>query len=547
MAQEVNIPTLSFSGFLRYRQVADFLKGLVKACPDLCILESLGRSREKREIYVLTVTDLDTGAPEDKPAYLIHGNIHAGEVSGTQAALHTARRLLLDHPESDILKRVTFYIVPRLNPDGAEFAVTRSGRVRSRTDRAQQMPNTLYQEDVDGNGLILTMRQVHPDGEYVADPQDPRLLVRRRADSPGPSYRTFPEGRIHEWDGSDRVLAEGRSLDWNRNWSYDWRPEPEQPGAGDYPFSEVEMRHLAEFIHSHSNLFAVLGYHTGPAAVLRPPSTGSMDGLDPEDDQVMEDLAQMAAKETGLPVIPVVQYHTARSRDINLRGHFHDFGYRHLGLFVFEFELGTILNSAGISTSEFLDTRTEEEQEALWRRVLYWWDDQKPQDPLFRPWTPFEHPQLGCVEIGGFLSQHRANPTQSDLSEIAKGTYRFTLQHARKHPWIVLEDVSVDAVGGSVYRIRVRVANRGEFPTHVTNEGKGLRRLRPVHVEFHPVEGVRLLSAQGHMDLGHLQGVADSRLLEWFVSSPGGTRDLCEIRVWGGTGGNVRRLVKGPQ
>ena len=39
-----------------------------------------------------------------------------------------------DHGElsADMLKRVAFYIIPRINPDGAEFAVTTSGSIRSR-------------------------------------------------------------------------------------------------------------------------------------------------------------------------------------------------------------------------------------------------------------------------------------------------------------------------------------------------------------------------------------------------------------------------------
>ena len=541
------IPSLSFDGFLCYQETTAFATALARACPERCRLGSLGQSRQGREIHLLTITDFATGAPEDKPAYLIHGNIHAGELAGTQNALYTARQLLLDDAASGLLERIVFYIVPRINPDGAEFVVTTFGRVRSRTDRSERVPNTLYQEDVDGNGLILSMRQQHPDGGLVADPDDPRLLIRRQADSPGPFYRTFPEGLIHEWDGSaadcGTIKVEGRSLDWNRNWSYDWRPEPEQYGAGDFPFSEIEMRHMAQFLHSRPNLFAVLGYHTGPAAVLRPPSTGSLNDLDREDDQVMEDLARIGAQETGFPVYPVIKYHDARSRDINLRGHFHNFGYHHLGLFVFEFEQGTIFNSAGISTDDQLAVRTEQEHEALVRRVLRWWDEQPSPEPLFVDWTPFDHPQLGQVEIGGIRFPNWANPTQADLSEIAKGTYRFTLQHAAKHPWLRLEDLSVTAVADRIYRIRARVANRGAFPTHVTNKGKSLRRLRPVRVEFCPAEGVELLSAQGHADLGHLGGVTDSRIVEWFVSATDESQALCEIRVLGGSGGNIARKV----
>ena len=116
------VPELQFDRFFTYGEMVDFVKSLAEACPDLCRLGSLGHSREGREIYVLTITDFGSGAPQDRPAYLIQGNIHATEVAGTHAALYTARQLLYDAAESDILKRVTFYIVPRVNPDGAELA-----------------------------------------------------------------------------------------------------------------------------------------------------------------------------------------------------------------------------------------------------------------------------------------------------------------------------------------------------------------------------------------------------------------------------------------
>ena len=546
MIKTTPIPDLPFETFFTYQQVTDFLQALAVARPDLCKLDSLGSSREDREVHLLTLTDFASGAPEDKPGYLIHGNIHAPELSGTHAALYTARQLVADHEQSDLLRKVAFYIVPRLNPDGAEFVVTTSGRVRSRTDRTHLEPNTLYQKDVNHDGLILSMRQKHPDGPFVADPEDARLLIRRKSGSQPPFYRVLPEGEIHDWDGTDHLLVEGRSFDWNRNWSYDWRPEPEQHGAGDFPFSEPEMRHIARFIHAHPNLFAVLGYHNGPNAVLRPPSTGSDDDLDEGDVRMMEDLARIGAKHTGFPVIPVVKYHDDRTRDINLRGHFHNFGYHHLGLFVFEFELGIMENSAGISTQEQFSVQTEEDREAKMRKLMTWWDAQEEREPIYQPWTPFCHPQLGAVEIGGFLLRHMAGPTLQDLSEISKGTYQFTLEHARKHPRIVLEEVEAQTMGGSVLRIRCRVANRGAFPTHISNKGKDLQRLRPVRVEFHPASNVTLLSAQGHHSLGHLGKLTDSRVLEWFVRVEEKAEALCEIRVLGGTGGNTVQRVLAP-
>ena len=242
--------------------------------------------------------------------------------------------------------------------------------------------------------------------------------------------------------------------------------------------------------------------------------------------------------------MPVIKYRSVGNRDNNLRGHFHNFGYHHLGLFVYEFELGTIKDSAGITTEEQFGAETEADREGQMRRLMKWWDRQRSKDPLFRPWKTFLHPQLGPVDIGGFCFNHLANPALPDLAKISQGTYRFTLAHANKHPNVSLEDLQVDAVGGQVYRIRVRVVNRGEFPTNVTQKGRLLRRLQPVQVEFHPANGVESLSSEGHRDLGHLAGVTGGRELEWFVSAGKGSEELCSLRIQGGTGGNLNRTVK---
>jgi hypothetical protein len=544
MNNNINLPELSYQAFLTYQEVTDFVKSLASVYPDMCQLGSIGKSREGREIYLLTITNFTSGDPKDKPAYLIHGNIHATELAGTHTSLYTAKQLLIDESVRDLLQEVVFYIIPRINPDGAEYVATTSGPIRSRTDRSILESNTLYPKDMNGDGLILTMRQEHPNGTAISDPDDPRLLIRRKTNSKGPFYRLIPEGEIHNWDGSDNISIDGRGFDWNRNWSYDWRPEPEQYGAGDFPFSETEMRCMAEFIHSSPNLFAVLGYHTGPSAVLRPPSTGSDSDLDEYDVRIMDDLAQFGSESTGFPVIPVVKYHGVRSRDINLRGHFHDFGYHHLGLYVFEFELGVIQNSAGISTEEQLAVKNDDEEAEQLRKVMQWWDNQTQKEPLFKNWEAFDHPQFGKVEIGGFIRRHAYNPALSDLAKISEGTYKFTINHALKHPKIILEDVKADNVGGNLFRIRVRIANRGEFPTHVSNKGRSLRRLRPVRVELYTSEGIELLSNQGHYNLGHLGGITDSRLLEWFVSVSDTNLGICQLKILGGTGGNICQTIK---
>ena len=56
-------------------------------------------------------------------------------------------------------------------------------------------------------------------------------------------------------------------MDFNRQWVTNWSES--QNGSGDFPFSELEMHHLAQFIHSKSKIFGIMGYHTGVYCVLR--------------------------------------------------------------------------------------------------------------------------------------------------------------------------------------------------------------------------------------------------------------------------------------
>ena len=62
------------------------------------------------------------GGPAPKPVYLVYGCIHASELSGIHACLHTALRLCAEHDAGDaasLLNRVTFAIIPQISPDGS--------------------------------------------------------------------------------------------------------------------------------------------------------------------------------------------------------------------------------------------------------------------------------------------------------------------------------------------------------------------------------------------------------------------------------------------
>src|SRR5918997_6032019 len=120
-------PALRFDGFQRYDELTELLQAWAGARSELMRLESIGKSYEGRDIWLAALTNFETGADLDKPAFLIEANIHALEVTGCTAALNLIARLLDGYGSDELVTRVvdtrTFYVIPRLNPDGAELAL----------------------------------------------------------------------------------------------------------------------------------------------------------------------------------------------------------------------------------------------------------------------------------------------------------------------------------------------------------------------------------------------------------------------------------------
>ena len=118
----MKVPVLPFERFLLHEEMETYLQKLAGAAPELVTYSSIGTTREGRDIPAVTITNKATGTDLDKPGFLIFGNVHADELSGSQVALYNAWQLVKDHKAGGILDKVAFYIIPRTNPDGAEFS-----------------------------------------------------------------------------------------------------------------------------------------------------------------------------------------------------------------------------------------------------------------------------------------------------------------------------------------------------------------------------------------------------------------------------------------
>ena len=152
------MPAIAFDRFYRYAELTELLHAFVRDHPHLVSIESIGRSHEGRDIFVLTVTNTATGPASDKPAMWIDGNIHATEVAASAANLYFLDTLVRGHGTDPEITRAldtrAFYVCPRMNPDGAEWALADQPRwVRSSTRPYpfdEDAIEGLTVEDIDG-------------------------------------------------------------------------------------------------------------------------------------------------------------------------------------------------------------------------------------------------------------------------------------------------------------------------------------------------------------------------------------------------------------
>ena len=509
-----------FDRFYTYAELNETLEAWRAEFPTLCQVTSIGSSYEGREIPLVTVTNVETGPPAEKPAVFLHAQIHAVEFTGTTAALDLVDRLLhgygTDERVALALDTRTFYIVPRTNPDGPEAALA-DGRFRRSSVRPyprEEPEDGLHREDVDGDGRVLTMRLRDPNGAWKPHPDDPRLLVARRPDDvEGEFFRVFPEGTIRNWDGFTVSIAPVfERLDLNRNWPADWAPEGEQEGAGPYPTSEPEVRALVQAIVDRPNITCYVGYHTFSGVHLRPYSARPDDDFPTVDLRAFKLMGEEATRLTGYPAISIFHDFKYDPKKV-IRGGDIDWVYDFLGVFAWVTEFWSPQRAAGLTGYHFID----------------WIRDHPPEDDLavlkladeigegYVDWYPFDHPQLGTVELGGWdLMRFWFNPPLSRLEAEVKPHADFALFLALVSPRLELRSFESTPVGEGAYRLRLVLENSGWLPTHVTQKALDRKAVRPIEVVLELPDGARVVTGKEREEVGQLEGRVERRAIMWW-------------------------------
>ncbi len=530
----------SFTPYRTHSALAGELRALAAAHPSRTQLVTIATSPDGRPIVALRI-----GAGADvatRPALLVLANAHGPHLVGSEVAVVTARRMLeaygRDSAITRTLDRSTIWFIPRLNPDAAEamFGAPRWERTANGTawdDDRDQATDEDGPDDLNGDGMITSMRIADPNGDWIADSAE-SVLMRRADPARGEvgRWRVVGEGRDN--DNDERHGEDGAGgTDINRNFAHAYAHHGAE--AGLHPFSAPESRGLAEFVVAHPEIAAV--YVLGPQDnMIRPwefraatgiagAATGTSAGgpltsILRADEQTFADVSRRFQRITGLTRGPAA---TSGAGDI-LSHFYYVFGRWSFGSRAWwapeppDTGLrggGPARATAAATAAGGSDPLADERKALRWYRSIG-----GTGVPAFTPWTKVglgsDSAEVGGFHPGALLNPPAGTPLDSTLAQ----QHRFITELAGMLPKVALRDVKVESLGDGVWRVGVEVANEGTLAS-TTSLASRLRMPRGLRLELDP-RGGTLLSGDRIQVVPQVAGAGRSTRRTWTVAAPRG-------------------------
>ncbi|MFH2042072.1 MAG: M14 family metallopeptidase [Acidobacteriota bacterium] len=583
-------------GYHDYAGLTKALQQTAAKNPKITQLKSIGKTLMGKDLWMLQISGTNGLPAQDKQALLICANLEGDHVIGSEVALGIADFLVMgygkDEEVTKILDTRTFYILPRLNPDGAELFFADvldeySGNWKPRDDDYDWKTDEDGPEDLNGDGTITMMRVKDKNGDWIIDKQDPRLMKKKTDDAlPDELYSLYTEGRDDDGDGlynEDRVGG----FDINRNFPHNFGYN--SVGLGVYPVSEVETQALLDFItgyvpelktqprlnicgillfSKYDNLAAGTGIECGtptfpqlPQQAASAPSGGMMmfrmggrrgapaepelppardpqpKSTNPQDNFIFKTVSDQYKKITGIE--------SALSE--KPVGSLLEWGYFQYGVPTFSANLWSPEEApsgrppmqrymaGGGRPSSAASSEDSSPNDARWLA----WFDKEMKDMGFLPWTTFQHDQLGEVEIGGFLPYVRVNPPADKIKPLTESHSRFALYLAQQFAAIELDAPVVEKLSSRLFKLTVKIRNVGNFP-YVTAMGQRTGTINPImlNLKFQDDDAMSLFGGSKRMDTSALKP-GEEKEFSWHIISPPGK--TVEISIWARNGGGSRK------
>ncbi|OHB63894.1 MAG: hypothetical protein A2Y77_01385 [Planctomycetes bacterium RBG_13_62_9] len=531
------------SEYYSSQALAERLSALSGQEPDLVHVRELAQSREKRTVWLVEV---GVGSQEDRdarPALLVVAGIEGNDLVGSFTAVAWIERLMKlygeDPTTTDMLKATTLYVVPCLNPDAAERffgapRIERGGNDSPGDEDHDGLTDEDGGEDLNGDGLITVMRIEDKEGEYIADPNESRLLLKAdplRGETP--VWRLLPEGTDNDRDKKWNEDGPG-GANFNRNFPYNHKYFA--PEAGIHPVSEDETRALADFVVAHPNIGIVLTYGAAdnlrqtPKSAPSPGRSKPMEAVNEKDVGYYEAVGKLYRAALGL---------SREMEGASEPGTFSDWMYFHRGrlsLAARPWDAALAVELSKPKKTEDRGLRTEDGEQAAVdrdenedassdpnaaeaekksaksedkrgkdeREQLTWFDEHSPD--AFVAWQAIEHPDFPGrrVEVGGFRPFARTNPPLAALPGLAEKHGDFLTRLAGRLPRVKVSRIECRLLADSIYEIEIQVVNAGFLPTALSH-GETTQEVHPTRVILE-LEPDRFLSGSKVTYLPTLRG-----------------------------------------
>jgi len=565
---------LTFDRYHQPIEVNYFLKSWTSKYPQLTELINIGKSSGKNELFVLRLAVEKKGnlEPDSRPAIFVSANLEGTHLIGTEATLMLAEKLLTkfgtDKKVTKLLEKRTVYMAPLLNPDAAQnyFADVRyEKRTNGRPldDDLDDMIDEDGFDDLNKDGLITQMRVKDPDGYWIPDPADSRLM--RRADlKKGEKgiYKIYTEGLDNDGDGEYNEDPPG-GVELNRNFPHDF--EYYVKATGRWPVSEKESIALVKFLVSHPNIAMVLNFSSENTFLNlkqtgKTKAPGDRAGLAraPEEQAgapIWRRRIEPAMKidKQDMPFIEAVQrdyknalkearlnYPEKRAKGVG-KGSFVAYCYYQYGVQVFSSDLWAIPESqkraprgagrtapfrtdAGIKKMPMGGSLRESSREGEHPDLyILKWSDSVLKGKGFIEWTPFRHPTLGDVEIGGFVPYLKTTPPPSEIEKTISFHTDFYIDLMNRLPELKIKDTRVKALAGGLYQVIISFTNTGWFPTS-TAQGRRARTSWPIRVCLKTTNDQSIFSGRPIESIPFINGNGAVKVLEWIIRGKKGSK-----------------------
>ena len=113
------------AGYPTFSQIEAELKDLASRYPDICDLQSIGKSVRGKDLWVMKIASLPRETNDTRPEFKYIANMHGNEIVGRELMLRLIKDLLFNYGKdsriTSLIETTQIYIMVSMNPDGAEL------------------------------------------------------------------------------------------------------------------------------------------------------------------------------------------------------------------------------------------------------------------------------------------------------------------------------------------------------------------------------------------------------------------------------------------